>query len=73
MEFGTLFSHASQATADELVAGGYTTPAAAEAEGRRVCLAQPGIESELMAREPAGVWRSAAGLTAREVIALRWV
>lgn len=71
-EFGTLFSHASQASADDLVAGGHTTRAAAKAHGRRVCVAQPGIESEPMTREPAGVWRSRTGLTARDVINLRW-
>lgn len=72
MEYGTLFSHASQASADDLVAGGHMTPAAAEVHGRRVCQAQPGIASEPMARASASDWYSAAGLTASEVIDLRW-
>jgi hypothetical protein len=71
-EFGTLFSHASETVADDLVAGGHTTRAAAEAHGRRVCQAQPGIEAELMTRYTSGVWHSLTGLTARAVISRRW-
>ena len=71
MEHGTLFSHASETATDDLVTG-HPTRAAAVARSLRVCGAQPGIEVELMTREPGGTWRSQAGLTAREVIAMRW-
>lgn len=71
-EYGTLFSHASETAADELVTGSYTTRAAAAAHSRRVCEAQPGIEAEPMTRAPAGTWHSATGLTAREIIDQRW-
>ena len=70
-EHGILFSHASETAADDLVTG-HPTRAAAVAHSQRVRLAQPGIEAELMAREPGSDWRSQAGFTAREVIAMRW-
>jgi hypothetical protein len=71
-EYGTLFSHASETAAAELVTGGHRSRTAAEAYSCRVRQAQPGIEAEPMARDQNGPWRSTAGLTAHEVIARRW-
>jgi hypothetical protein len=69
--FGILFSHASE-IAGPLVTGGYSTRAEAEGWARVVCLAQPGIESEIMTMDCVGEWRSAGGLTATEIVRQRW-
>jgi hypothetical protein len=72
MEYGILDSHASETTADALVAGGHPTFAEAENRGTQVSQAQPGIERETMHLDREGTWRSAAELKAREVISQRW-
>lgn len=67
--YGVLLSHAPEGE----VVGGFDSAAAASTYGERVAAAQPGIEFEVMRREPHGWVSALTGRDAHEVTRARWV